>query len=166
MDHPAFVQATSIMFLWVLFLSSLRFASTMIYDLRPLGVAALRIAGRRLSREERRRELTYAMDMLYFRYEIALCTPWSILLLFIGLGMIGVALSFVSSGDIMMLVARYPERWVLHDRYLDWIGTLLFGLGSALTIAATSKRRTASFLVSTGFAITGLGIGIIAAVYI
>lgn len=166
MEHSTAVQVISIMSLWVLYLSALRFAATTLYDLRPLALAILRIVRWRMSGHDRRREIVQAMDTMQFRFSIALCTPWSITLLFLGLACIGVAVSFVSGGDVMMLVARQPERWVNADRYLDWVGSMLFGLGSAAALAAMSKRRTASFLVSTGFAITGLGIGIIAAFYV
>lgn len=166
MPESATVQVISIMSLWVLFLSSLRFMSTMLFDLRPLMRACLRILKWRMTGHDRKRELVAAMDTMQFRFSIALCTPWSITLLFIGLALIGVAVSLVSTGDVMILVARIPGQWINTDRYLDWLGSALYGLGAALVLAAMSQRRTASFLVSTGFAITGLGIGIIAALYV
>lgn len=160
------IQIVSIMCLWVMLLSAIRFAATTAFALTPLGTAAVRTMKWKMGRHDRMRELVGALDLIQMRFSIALCTPWSVPLLFTGLAMIGLAISLLSSGDVMVLVAREPERWVNGNRYLDWAGSMMGGLGFAATLAAVSRRRTVSFLISTGFSITGLGIGIIAAVYV
>lgn len=166
LSDPQIMQILSIAFLWVLFLSSLRFGARSVYALRPFGVAAVRAVRWKMDRHDWMRELMFAVDTVQMKFSAALCTPWSIPLLFGGMASLGVGVSLVSSGDIMILVARHPERWISSNQYLDWVGSMLGGLGMAGMLAAVSRRRTASFLISSGFAITGLGIGIIAAVYI
>lgn len=160
------MQAVSIMFLWVMALSAIQFAATTIFSLTPLMIAGVRTLRWGMNRHDRMRELVFAMDQIQFRFSAAICTPWSIPLLMFGLAMIGIAISLLNTGDVMILVARQPDRWINKNVYLDWIASMLGGLGFAATLSAISRRRTVSFLISTGFAITGLGIGIIAAVYV
>lgn len=166
MPHALAVQIVSIMALWVMFLSALRFSANMAVALHPLGVSLLRTANPQMSKRQRRSEFYWAMDSIKLRFQIAMCTPWSLPLLLGGLFLIGLGLSFGSTGDVVVLVSRYPERWTDLDRYLDWISALSGCVGMAIALAALSKRRTASVLISSGFAITGLGIGVIAAVYL
>lgn len=166
LSDPQIIQILSIAFLWVLFLSSLRFSARSVYALRPFGRAAVRAVRWNMNRHDAMRELMLAVDTVQMKFSVALCTPWSIPLLFGGMAALGVGVSLVSSGDVMILVARYPDRWINSNQYMDWVGSMLGGLGMAAMLAAVSRRRTASFLISSGFAITGLGIGIIAAVYV
>jgi hypothetical protein len=165
LSEPQTIQILSIAFLWVMFLSAVRFSASAAYSLRPLVAAAGRIARRRSSRGLKG-EVLFALDTIQERYSEALCTPWAIPLLFGGMVALGIGVSLLSSGDVMILVARYPQWWVNDNRYLDWAGSMLGGLGMAACLAAVARRRTASFLISSGFAITGLGIGIIAAIYV
>lgn len=166
MPHSLAVQIVSIMALWVMFLSALRFSANSVIAMRPLGVAAFRTVRWRMDRRESKREFQTALDAIYMRFTIATCTPWSVSLLLMGLFLIGGAFSCGTTGDVMMLVSHHPERWSDSDRYLDWAAAILSCAGMATTLAAISKNRPASLLISSGFAITGLGIGVIAAVYL
>lgn len=166
MSHSLAVQIVSIMALWVMFLSALRFSANSVIAMRPLGVAAYRTVRWGMNSHDRRREFRGAMDAIYMRFTIATCTPWSVSLLLVGLFLIGGAFSFGTTGDVMMLVSHHPERWSDSDRYLDWAAALSSCAGMATTLAAISKNRPASLMISCGFAITGLGIGVIAAVYL
>jgi len=165
-EHALAVRIISIMALWVMFLSALRFSTNTLIALHPLGVSIARSLNWRMSKAKRRDEVYWALDSIKLRFAIALCTPWSLTLLFLGLFAMGMGMSFGSTGDVMMLVSRTPDRWTNIDRYLDWISAISGCVGMATVLAALSKKRTASVLISSGFAITGLGIGVIAAVYL
>lgn len=166
LSAPQTMQILSIAFLWVMFLCAIRFSASTALTLRPLFRAAGKIAAHGFDRAIFRQHWFEALSKVQDRYAAVVCTPWSIPLLLSGLVMIGLAISMLSGGDIMVLVARHPERWVNSNQYMDWTGAMLGGLGFAASLAAVSRRRTVSFMISTGFAITGLGIGIIAAVYV
>lgn len=166
LSHPQTVQILSIAFLWVMFLSAIRFSASTMLALFPLLRAVVRAIRWRMNLHDFRREWFHAVDRIQMRFSVALMTPWSLPFLLAGLALIGLSVSLLSSGDVMILVARSPETWANYNRYLDWVGSMAGGLGMAAVLAAISKRRTVSFMISTSFAITGLGIGIIAAVYV
>ena len=166
MPHSVAVQIISIMALWVMFLSALRFSANSLLGLRPLATAASRTVRWRLGPVDRRREFRHALDTIYMRFQIATCTPWSVSLLLLGLFLIGGAFSCGTTGDVMLLVSRSPEHWSDTDRYLDWVAAIASCAGMAVVLAAISKNSPASLLISSGFAITGLGIGVIAAIYL
>ncbi|MBB5728256.1 hypothetical protein [Sphingomonas prati] len=91
-------------------------------------------------------------------------TPWSGLLLFGGMTLIGLGLSFGSVGDVVQLVARLPDRWSAFDRSMDFAGAIALSLGMSAVHAAVTRKRSLSVYVSIGFAVMGLGIGVVTAV--
>jgi hypothetical protein len=165
MAHTA-VSIISVMSLWVMFLSSIRFSINMGLMLKPLGRAAFRTLWWRMDERDYTREKVAAMDEIQLRLAIAMTTPWSAVLAILGSVLMGSAYSFGSSGNILVLIGRHPEAWQQTDRMLDWVAATSACVGMAMVLAALSRRRRISAIISTGFAITGLGIGVVSAMYV
>lgn len=143
-------------------LFGVRFAVAAVNWLLPLGAAVwhlVRCEGRD-SRQCRRRFIG-AIDQLHDDLNSAITTPWSATLLFAGSVLIGVAFACGSAGDAAQLVARHPDAWQSFDVVTDCVAAILAVTGMSFLQAATSLRRTASFLVSGALVLTGLGIGVL-----
>ena len=152
----------SVIAIWTMMLFGLRFAVAAANWLLPLGAAAwhlVRCEGRD-SRQCRRR-FVGAVDQLHHDLAAAITTPWSGTLLFAGSVLIGFAFAFGSAGDVAQLVARHPEAWQSVDVVTDCVAAIFAVTGMSFLQAATSLRRTASFLVSGALVLTGLGIGVL-----
>lgn len=162
----ATVSIISIASLWVMFLSSIRFAINTGLMLKPLARAAFRTMWWRMDEHSYNREKIRALDQIQMRLTIAMTTPWSAVLAIFGSMLMGSAYSFGSSGNILVLIGRHPQAWEQTDRMLDWVAAISACVGMALVLAALSPRSRISAIISTGFAITGLGIGVISAMYV
>jgi len=152
----------SVVAIWTMMLTGLRFAHAAGGWLRPLTVAGYKLARCR-SREhgECRARFVAAIDALHLALNQAIITPWSATLLFSGCVLIGLGYAFGSAGDVAVLVARSPERWRDLDVTGDCIAAVLAVTGMSFVHAATAHRRTASFMVSGVLAFTGLGVGVL-----
>jgi hypothetical protein len=173
MTDPAIIHVVGLAAVWVIFLSSIRFAAAGFYGLRPVAaciVHLIRCESRHLlkrdsaDRRECRRRLLDSLDKQYTELLIAITTPWSVMLLFIGMVLIGTGLSLASVGDIAQLVARRPENWSAFDRGMDLTGALLMCTGMASTHAGITKRRSLSLILSFAFTLIGVGIGVVTVV--
>ncbi|NML13058.1 hypothetical protein HHL08_23505 [Sphingobium sp. AR-3-1] len=151
---------------WIIFLSSIRFAVVGFHGLKPVARCLLHLAlcdG--ADKAFCRKRLIASLDKQYTELLIAITTPWSVMLLFLGMLLIGTGLSFGSVGDVAQLVARSPGRWDGFDRGMDLAGAVSMCTGMASVHAAVTKRRSLSLLVSTGFALMGVGIGVVSAAH-
>ncbi|RYG88818.1 MAG: hypothetical protein EON59_03245 [Alphaproteobacteria bacterium] len=165
MTDPAIIHVIGLAAVWVIFLSSIRFAVAGFYGLRPVATCIWHLlrcdSGDRI---ECRRRLLSSLDKQYTELLIAITTPWSVMLLFMGMVMLGCGLSFASIGDIAQLVARAPDKWAAFDRGMDLTGAMLMCTGMASIHAAITKRRSLSLVLSFVFTLIGVGIGVVTVV--
>jgi len=164
--HSQLVHIAGVMAVWVIFLSAVRFAAAGSHGLRPVAACLWHLMHCPApNRADCRRRLLASLDRQYSEMLIAITTPWSVTLLFLGVVLLGGGLSLGSLGDVVQLVARSPNRLEGFDRGLDLGGAVLMCSGMAGIHAAITKRRSLSFLTSCCFAVTGLGIGVVTAVH-
>lgn len=166
MTEPAIIHVVGVTAVWVIFLSSIRFSIVGFHGLKPVAHCVwhvIRCDGG--DRKTCRKRLLVSLDRQYTELLIAITTPWSVALLFAGMSLIGMGLSFGSVGDVVQLVARSPGRWDTFDRSMDMAGALSMCTGMAAVHAAVTKRRSLSLIVSVGFALMGVGIGVVSAAY-
>jgi hypothetical protein len=145
---------------WIIFLSSIRFAAVGLHGLRPVAKCIwhlIRCDGQ--DKESCRRRLIRSLDKQYTELLAAITTKWSVVLLFTGMVLIGAGLSMGSVGDVAQLVAVSPSGWAVFDRGMDLLSAGFLACGMASIHAAVTKRRSLSLLVSGAFAIMGAGIG-------
>lgn len=162
---PFLIHVAGVMAVWLIFLSSIRFAHAGFYALHPAIRAAWCLW--RCKADDRRTcryNFNMTMDRMHDEFFIAFVTPWSVSMLYGGMGLIGAGLACGSVGDVAQLVSRHPSLLNAFDRLSDCVGALLMCTGMALVLAALSKRRRLSTAISLGFALTGLGVGIVTAV--
>jgi hypothetical protein len=151
---------------WIIFLSSIRFAVVGFHGLRPVARCVwhvLRCDGR--DRASCRKRLIASLDKQYAELLIAITTPWSVALLFAGMVLLGIGMGLGSIGDVTQLVARTPVRWEAFDRGTDLAGAVFLCVGMASVHAAVTKRRSLSLIISVGFALMGVGIGVVSAAH-
>jgi hypothetical protein len=70
-------------------------------------------------------------------------------------------LSLGSVGDNAQLVSTRPTLLNTFDCSAAAISAMLVCTGMAMVLAALSMRRTLSTVISTGFLLAGLGVGIV-----
>ena len=163
-NDPAITHIVGVTAVWIIFLSSIRFAAVGFQGLKPVAKCfwhLLRCDGR--DKVDCRRRLMASLDKQYTELLIAITTPWSVMLLFLGMVLLGAGMSFGSIGDVAQLVARVPGRWSGFDRGMDLTGAVFMCTGMASVHAAVTKRRSLSLIISLGFAIMGVGIGVVTA---
>ncbi|MDB5733210.1 MAG: hypothetical protein JWQ03_3105 [Variovorax sp.] len=166
MTEAGAIHVASVMAVWMIFLSSIRFGLAGAYGLKPVALCLWRLV--RCKDTDKRacwRRLVRSMDEQFLELMIALTTKWSAVLLFGGMGSIGFGMAFGSAGDVAQLVADRPTLLNIYDRGMDCICALLVCFGMAAVLAALSKRRTMSSAISLGFMITGLGVGLVTAAH-
>jgi hypothetical protein len=165
MTDPQLIHIVGVTAVWVIFLSAVRFAAAGVRGLWPVICATwhLKTCPSRDKRSCQRR-WQEAMDLLHIDFFAAVASPWSVALLTGGMALIGGGLALGSVGDIAQLVSTHPTLLNTFDRGADAASAMLVCTGMAMVLAALSKRRTLSTAISTGFLLTGLGVGIVTAV--
>lgn len=152
----------SVVAIWTMMLVGLRFAVAAGNWLVPLGGAAWHLTRcEGFDTRACRRRFVRTVDQLHVDLNSAITTPWSATLLFAGSVLIGFAFAAGSAGDAAQLVSQHPEAWTVFDVVTDCLAAVAAVTGMAFVQAATSRRRTASFLVSAALVFTGLGIGVV-----
>lgn len=165
MDKSFILHVAGVTAVWVIFLSAIRFGSFGVHALKPVARAGWRLwRCREADKRTCRYNFTLTMDRMHQEFFIAFTTPWSVSLLFGGIAFIGAGLSFGSVGDVAQLVSRHPTLLNAFDRLSDCISAAMVCTGMAMILAATSRRRRLSTLISLGFAVTGLGVGVVTAI--
>ena len=155
-------HVASVIAVWSMMLFSLRFAVGAINWLLPLIRAAYRLARcTEVDKRFCRRQFVPSVDRLHLDLNRAITTPWSGTLLFTGSILIGGGLAAGCVGDVMKLLTKAPDAWEVFDVVGDCIAAVMSITGMAFVHAATSQRRTASFLVSGALIASGLGIGLV-----
>jgi hypothetical protein len=152
----------SVVALWTMMLFGLRFAAAASAWLLPLARAVGRFL--RCTQAERHpclRRIRLVVDQLHLDLNRAITTPWSATLLFAGSTLIGLGYFVGSLGDAIRLVSNAPESWATFDIVTDCLAAGAAVTGMAFVQAATSQRRTASFLVSGVLILTGTGIAVV-----
>ena len=160
MSPPGHVA--SVVAIWAMMLFGLRFAVAAIHWLLPIMRAAYRLA-RAEEAEKRfcRKQFVHAVDQLHLDLNRAITTPWSGTLLFAGSILIGFGFAIGCTGNVMKLLSKSADAWETFDVLTDCFAALMSITGMAFIHAATSQRRTASFLVSSALIVSGLGIGLV-----
>jgi len=154
-------HVVSVIAIWSMMLFGLRFAIDAGGWLGPVGRAAWHLARCDGDRRTCFRRFRHAVDQLHVDLAGAIQTPWSATLLFGGAVMIGFGYAAGSAGDAVKLVSAAPDRWSTFDIVTDCIAAVLAVTGMSFVLAATARRRTASFLVSAVLIGTGAGIGVV-----
>lgn len=165
MTNPAIIHVIGMAAVWVIFLSSIRFAVAGFYGLKPVARCLwhlVRCTGGK--RAECYRRFVASLDQQYTELIIAITTPWSVMLLFFGIMLLGFGLSMASVGDVALLVARSPDQWAAFDRGMDLTGAVLLCTGMAAIHAAITIRRSLSLVMSMAFTLIGVGIGVVTVV--
>jgi hypothetical protein len=164
MTDPQLIHIAGVTAVWVIFLSAIRFAVAGMRGLWPVLVARWHLLTCP-ARDKRscQRRFGEAMDRLHLEFFAAVTSPWSVALLCGGMAMIGVGLSLGSVGDIAQLVSKHPTLLDAFDRGTDCLSAACTCTGMAMVLAALSKRRPLSTLISLGFVATGLGVGAVTA---
>ncbi|MEK9213137.1 hypothetical protein [Sphingomonas sp. 2378] len=150
------------MAIWTLMLFGVRFAVSAGHWLVPTilaGWTLLRCRGG--NRSICRARFRAVIDQLHVDLITAIKTPWSATLLFAGSVLIGLGYFSGSLGDAARLVSARPDRWIAFDVATDCIASALAVTGMSFLLAAFSRHRTASFLVSGVLILMGLGIGVV-----
>lgn len=166
MSEPTIVHIVGVTAVWIIFLSSVRFALVGFHGLSPVARCIwhlFRCDG--ADKASCRKRLVASLDKQYTELLIAITTPWSVMLLFAGMVSIGAGLAFGSVGDVVQLVAMSPDRWEGFDRGMDLASAVGLCVGMAAIHAAVTKRRSLSLITSLGFALMGVGIGVVSAVH-
>lgn len=162
MTGPETLHVAGVVAVWVITLSSIRLSIASGRSLWPLIVAAWHLVRcRERDRQTCRLRLFARLDSLHIQLFAALTQPLGAPLLFGGMLLIGLGLSVGSIGDVAQLVASRPKAIDPFDRSMDCIAAGLVCGGMAMALAAVSTRRLWSTLISTGFVVTGLGIGLV-----
>ena len=152
----------SVVAIWTMMLFGLRFAAGAGNWLIPLTVAFGRLLRcREPGKQACRAHFKATVDKLHVDLNKAITTPWSGTLLFSGSVLIGLGYFFGSSGDAAQLISRHPDTWKNYDIVTDAVAAVISVTGMSFVHAATSRRRTASFLVSGALIATGIGIGVV-----
>lgn len=158
----ALAHVISVVAIWTLMLFGVRFAVSAGHWLVPSAAASWRLARcRGPDHSECRARFRAVIDQLHIDLIMAIKTPWSATLLFAGSVLIGLGYFFGSAGDAAILVSAHPEHWIAFDVVTDCIASVLATTGMSFVLAAFSRHRTASFLVSGVLIATGLGIGVV-----
>ncbi len=148
--------------IWTLMLFGFRFAVSAGHWLVPSATALWRLARcRGPDHSTCRAQFRAVIDQLHVDLITAIKTPWSATLLFAGSVLIGLGYFFGSLGDAARLVSSHPDHWIAFDVVTDCIASILATTGMSFVLAAFSRHRTASFLVSGVLIATGLGIGVV-----
>jgi len=152
----------SVVAIWTMMLTGLRFAKAAAGWLSPLVRAGYRLIRCRAREHGACRDrFVAAIDALHLQLNQAITTPWSGTLLFAGCVLIGLGYAAGSAGDAAVLVSDHPERWQAFDVVGDCVAAVLAVTGMSFVHAATAHRRTASFLVSGVLVVSGFGIGVL-----
>lgn len=151
----------SVVSIWTMMLYGARFAVASGNWLVPLAGAGWHLACCRGDRRMCRMRFRHAVDELHDDLVGAIQTPWSATLFFSGCVLVGLSYLSGSLGDAIRLVSTRPDSWVAFDVITDCIAAMMSVTGISFIMAAFSKHRTASFLVSTVLILTGLGIAVV-----
>ncbi|KQO51160.1 hypothetical protein [Sphingomonas sp. Leaf257] len=157
----ALAHIVSVVAIWTLMLFGVRFAVSAGHWLVPCGGALWHLARcRGPNKSECRAAFRATIAQLHADLVSAIKTPWSATLLFGGSVLIGLGYFFGSAGDAARLVSAQPDHWIAFDVATDCTASVFATTGMSFVLAAFSRHRTASFLVSGVLILTGLGIGV------
>lgn len=102
-----------------------------------------------------------ALDGLYIRLMSALTTAASGALVYAGILFMGVGMIFRVTSSVLRYTGDNEGLWHWWSQAQNVVSSPLLVIGMSCMIAAVSPRRTASLLMSAGFVVAGLGIGIV-----
>ena len=154
--HVVLVAAT-----WTQLLFGFRLIAAALPWLWPMAHAGWRLARcNEPGRVECRAYFSGEVAALHVRLRDAMTTPWSAPLLFIGAALIGAALVSDAVGDLAAAVTSRPDAWSQVKVWGDCLAAAGGVTGMSFVRATFAERRTASFGVSLGLFLTGIGIAV------
>lgn len=156
LTHIVVVAAT-----WTQLLFGLRLIAAALPWLWPMAHAGWRLARCvEPGREKCREHFSEEVAALHVRLRDAMTTPWSAPLLFVGAALLGAALVSDAVGDLAAAVTSRPDTWSHVKMWGDCFADAGGVTGMSFIRATFAERRTASFGVSLGLFLTGVGIAV------
>lgn len=147
---------------WMLLGNSLRFAAVGGQAIAPVivtGWGALWSKANDNSEAIKRFHTT--LDGLYIRLMSALTTAASGALVYAGILFMGLGMALRTTSGMLRYTGDQGYFWLWWSQAQSVVSSPLLVVGMSCMIAAVSPRRTASLIMSAGFVVAGLGIGIV-----
>lgn len=148
--------------IWMLLGNSLRYIAVGSHALAPLAHTGWRLIwtkGR--DYDSCARAFGNTLDAIYLRLVSALTTAASATLVYVGILLTGIGLAVGSMGNVLRYITFRPEALADHAQASSALAIIFIVVGMSCTIAAVSRRRTASLIMSAGFVLAGLGVGVV-----
>ena len=148
--------------IWMLLGNSLRYIGVGAQALAPLGNAAwCAVWARGSDTTDYAAKLREALDGIYLRLISAFTTPASATLIYAGILFSGVGLLVGAMANVLRYTTDSVTEYSDYAQASSAVAIMLVVVGMSCKIAAVSQRRTASLIMSAGFVLAGLGIGIV-----
>jgi hypothetical protein len=161
-QDPGFMDVAAVAGAWLLLMWGVRFSVSAGSTLVPLAQAGGRIVRHSMAGRDATREWTRAFDEVFLTLNMSLIKPWAVVMLLGGMVLMGMGYGFNATGDVALLVSpAHSARLIPLDRVLDLMSAVFGALGMAGGLAAISPKPTTSMLISLGFTLAGIGIGVI-----
>ena len=159
-----FSHIASAALVWMLLGNSMRFAMVGGQALVPVGHAAWACLWCKSTEGAACLQRFYgSLDKLYIKLLSALTTTASAALVYAGILLIGSGMVVRVSGSVARYMGGERVDWETWSQATSVFSSPPLVVGMSCLIAAVSPRRTASLLMSGGFVLAGLGIGIVTA---
>lgn len=155
-------QVTLAALAWMLMGNSLRFAAVGGHAILPVAGAGWRAMW---CKSDRSRDCLYqfhrTLDDLYIRLMGALTTAASGALVYAGIFFMGIGMAVRVSASVVRYTESNAAFWLHWSQLQNVVSSPMLVVGMSCIIAAVSPRRTASLLMSGGFVLAGIGIGLV-----
>ena len=147
---------------WLLLGTAVRFMTTGGIALAPAAASAWRLLWcKGGTRQDCAYRFYRELDNLYIKLMGALTTSASAALVYAGMMFMGAGLVVRVSSSVLRYTGDQQGFWVTWSQFQNLVSSPMLVIGMSFIIAAVSKRRTASLIMSAGFVLAGLGIGIV-----
>jgi hypothetical protein len=150
---------------WVILLSAIRYFNFGMRGVAPLAIGLFRLCTcSAVKRAACKQAFSRRVDAFSVAFLDTVMWPASSVLIFAGIALVGLGLALGSLGDVAVMASRYPDRWIGLERTLGWTQAPILALGMGCGLAALSRRRTISCIITGLWALVGIGIGMVAAI--
>lgn len=149
---------------WMLMGNALRFAAVGGDALVPVGKSAWACLWCKRDRNADCTARFYrSLDTMYMRLLTALTTTASAALVYAGMFFMGSGLLIRASASVLRYMGGDKAAWDHWSQVQNGYSVPLLVVGMCCIVAAVSRKRTASVIMSIGFVVVGLGMGVVAA---
>lgn len=104
-----------------------------------------------------------SLDGMYMRLLSALTTTASAALVYAGMLFMGTGLLVRTSASVLRYMGGDRAMWDQWSQVQNGYSVPLLVVGMCCIVAAVSRKRTASVVMSAGFVVAGLGMGVVVA---